>query len=108
MQDKIAQSSFLVTGGAGFIGSNLVERLLDLGAQNVRVLDNLSNGYYANIENWVRNPRFEFIEGDIRDLETCRKAVEGMDYISHQAALGSVPRPWKTPLPPTRSTLEGT
>jgi UDP-N-acetylglucosamine 4-epimerase len=98
MQDKIAQSSFLVTGGAGFIGSNLVERLLDLGAQNVRVLDNLSNGYYANIEQWLGNPRFEFIGGDIRDPETCRKAVEGMHYISHQAALGSVPRSVEDPV----------
>jgi UDP-N-acetylglucosamine 4-epimerase len=98
MQDKIAQSSFLVTGGAGFIGSNLVERLLGLGAQHVRVLDNLSNGYYANIKQRVGNPRFEFIEGDIRDPETCRKAVEGMDYISHQAALGSVPRSVEDPV----------
>lgn len=98
MQYKIARSSFLITGGAGFIGSNLVERLLDLGAQNVRVLDNLSNGYYVNIEQWLGNPRFEFIEGDIRDPETCRKAVEGMDYISHQAALGSVPRSVEDPV----------
>lgn len=98
MQDKISQSSFLVTGGAGFIGSNLVERLLGLGAQHVRVLDNLSNGYYTNIEKWLGNPRFEFIEGDIQDLETCRRAVEGMNYISHQAALGSVPRSVEDPV----------
>ncbi len=95
---KISQSSFLITGGAGFIGSNLVELLLDLGAKQVRVLDNLSNGYYTNIEGFVGLPNFEFIEGDIRDLETCKKAVDGMDYISHQAALGSVPRSVEDPL----------
>jgi UDP-N-acetylglucosamine/UDP-N-acetylgalactosamine 4-epimerase len=97
-KDKIAQSSFLITGGAGFIGSNMVELLLSLGAKKVRVLDNLSNGYYSNIEGFVGLPNFEFVEGDIRDLETCKKAVEGMDYISHQAALGSVPRSVEDPI----------
>lgn len=91
-KDKISQSSFLITGGAGFIGSNMVELLLSLGVKKVRVLDNLSNGYYSNIEGFMGLPNFEFVEGDIRDLETCKKAVEGMDYVSHQAALGSVPR----------------
>lgn len=95
---QIINSTFLVTGGAGFIGSNLVELLLKYGAQHVRVLDNLSNGYYSNIEPFVGLPNFEFIEGDIRDLETCKKAVEGMDYISHQAALGSVPRSVEDPI----------
>ena len=97
-KDKISHSSFLITGGAGFIGSNMVELLLRMGAKQVRVLDNLSNGYYANIEGFVNLPNFEFIEGDIRDLETCKKAVEGMDYISHQAALGSVPRSVEDPI----------
>jgi UDP-N-acetylglucosamine/UDP-N-acetylgalactosamine 4-epimerase len=97
-KDKISQSSFLITGGAGFIGSNMVELLLSLGAKKVRVLDNLSNGYYSNIEGFVGLPNFEFVEGDIRDLETCKKAVEGMDYISHQAALGSVPRSVEDPI----------
>ena len=97
-QDSISQSRFLVTGGAGFIGSNLVERLLGMGAQHVRVLDNLSSGYYANVKRFVGRPDFEFIEGDIRDIETCRKAVAGMDYISHQAALGSVPRSLEDPV----------
>jgi UDP-N-acetylglucosamine 4-epimerase len=97
-KDKISQSSFLITGGAGFIGSNMVELLLSLGAKQVRVLDNLSNGYYSNIEGFVGLPNFEFVEGDIRDLETCKKAVEGMDYISHQAALGSVPRSVEDPI----------
>ncbi len=97
-KDKITQSSFLITGGAGFIGSNLVELLLSVGARHVRVLDNLSNGYYSNIQGFVGLPNFEFIEGDIRDLETCKKAVAGMDYVSHQAALGSVPRSVEDPI----------
>jgi UDP-N-acetylglucosamine 4-epimerase len=83
---------FLITGGAGFIGSNLVGYLLENGAKKVRVLDNLSNGYYGNIEEFENHPAFEFTEGDIRDLETCQKAMNGIDYVSHQAALGSVPR----------------
>lgn len=97
LNEKISKSSFLITGGAGFIGSNLVERLLDLGANRVRVLDNLSNGYFENIEGFVGLPNFEFIEGDIRDLSIVRTAVDGMNYISHQAALGSVPRSIEDP-----------
>jgi UDP-N-acetylglucosamine 4-epimerase len=98
IHNTIPQSRFLVTGGAGFIGSNLVEHLLELGALKVRVLDNLSNGYYSNIKEFIGLPNFEFIEGDIRELETCKRAVEGMDYISHQAALGSVPRSVEDPV----------
>jgi UDP-N-acetylglucosamine 4-epimerase len=105
--EKISQSRFLVTGGAGFIGSNLVARLLELGAKQVRVLDNLSNGYYSNIEGFVGLPNVEFIEGDIRDMETCRKAVEGMDYISHQAALGSVPRSVEDPVTSNEVNIGG-
>ncbi len=97
-QNVILESSFLITGGAGFIGANLVELLLGLGAKKVRVLDNLSNGYYTNIEGFVGLPNFEFMEGDIRDIETCRMAVASMDYISHQAALGSVPRSVEDPV----------
>ena len=104
---KISQSSFLITGGAGFIGSNLVELLLDLGAKHVRVLDNLSNGYYTNIEAFLGLRNFEFIEGDVRDIETCRKAVEGMDYISHQAALGSVPRSVEDPVTSNEVNIGG-
>jgi UDP-N-acetylglucosamine 4-epimerase len=88
----ISQSRFLITGGAGFIGSNLVAYLLKHKAGFVRVLDNLSNGYFDNIREYIGLPNFEFIENDIRDLDVCRKAVEGMDYVSHLAALGSVPR----------------
>lgn len=98
MIETIRNSTFLVTGGAGFIGSNLVELLLKMGAQHVRVIDNLSNGYYTNIEPFLGHSNFTFIEGDIRDLESCRKAVEGMQYISHQAALGSVPRSVEDPI----------
>lgn len=89
---------FLVTGGAGFIGSNLVAYLLKYGAKKVRVLDNLSNGYKENIEEFLSHPSFEFIEGDIRDLDTCIKALEDIDYVSHQAALGSVPRSINNPI----------
>jgi UDP-N-acetylglucosamine 4-epimerase len=106
-QEKISQSRFLVTGGAGFIGSNLVARLLELGALQVQVLDNLSNGYYFNIEQFVGLPNFEFMEGDIRNMETCRKAVEGMDYISHQAALGSVPRSVEDPVTSNEVNIGG-
>ena len=98
MIEKIKNSTFLITGGAGFIGSNMVELLLNKGAKHVRVLDNLSNGYHSNIEPFLGHLNFEFIKGDIRDLETCKKAVDGIDYISHQAALGSVPRSVEDPI----------
>jgi len=81
----------LVTGGAGFIGSNLVDHFLSLGHQVV-CLDNLSTGHKENIRHNFSNPNFKFIQGDVRDFEICRKAVECCDYVSHQAALGSVPR----------------
>jgi UDP-N-acetylglucosamine 4-epimerase len=94
----LSQYSFLITGGAGFIGSNIVEYLLRYNAGRVRVLDNLSNGYFENIKNFIGLRNFEFIEGDIRDFETCKKAVKGINYISHQAALGSVPRSINDPI----------
>ena len=98
---------FLVTGGAGFIGSNLVEYLLKYGAGHVRVLDNLSNGYYDNIKEFVGLPNFEFMEGDICDINTCKIAVAGMDYISHQAALGSVPRSVNDPVKTNEVNITG-
>jgi UDP-N-acetylglucosamine/UDP-N-acetylgalactosamine 4-epimerase len=94
----ISKASFLITGGAGFIGSNLVEYLMTHGAGKVRVLDNFSTGSMENIEQWFARPEFSLIEGDIRDLDTCRRAVEGVDYLLHQAALGSVPRSINDPI----------
>jgi UDP-N-acetylglucosamine 4-epimerase len=94
----LSKYSFLVTGGAGFIGSNLVEYLLKYNAGHVRVLDNLSNGYFDNIKDFTSLSNFEFIEGDIRDLETCKSVVKEIDFISHQAALGSVPRSIVNPI----------
>lgn len=94
-----APARWLVTGAAGFIGSHLVERLLSLG-QWVVGLDNLSTGYRRNLESATREgaDRFTFVEGDIRDLEACRRAAEGTDVVLHQAALGSVPRSLEDPL----------
>lgn len=93
----LSKLSFLITGGAGFIGSNLVEYLLKYNAKKVRVLDNFSNGYKSNLTEFLNEPNFELIEGDIRDLETCKQAIQGIDYVSHQAALGSVPRSIEDP-----------
>lgn len=87
----------LVTGGAGFIGSNLCETLVGIGA-DVVCLDNFSTGKRENIANLLSEPNFRLIEGDIRDLETCRRAVEGVDYVLHEAALGSVPRSISDPI----------
>jgi UDP-N-acetylglucosamine/UDP-N-acetylgalactosamine 4-epimerase len=94
---SLNDKSFLVTGGAGFIGSHIAEYLLKNGAGKVRVLDNFSNGFHSNIEVLKPYPAFEFIEGDIRNIETCREACKGVDYVSHQAAVGSVPRSIKDP-----------
>ena len=103
----LSNLQFLVTGGAGFIGANLVEYLLKYGAKKVRVLDNLSNGYLKNIEEFLNHPCFEFTEGDIRDFTTCEKAVEGIDYVSHQAALGSVPRSINDPITTNAVNITG-
>jgi nucleoside-diphosphate-sugar epimerase len=89
--ESIKTQHALVTGGAGFIGSNLVAFLLENGLR-VTVLDNLSTGKRANFAEFVDNPNFRFIEGDITDYNTCLNAIQGVDFISHQAAMGSVPR----------------
>ena len=94
----LSQLTFLVTGGAGFIGSNLVEYLLKYNVKKVIVLDNFATGKRENIEEFANNDSFELIEGDIRDLETCKKAMNGVDYVLHQAALGSVPRSINDPI----------
>ena len=103
----LSKLSFLITGGAGFIGSNLVAYLLNNNAKKVRVLDNLATGFMKNIEAFQSNPSFEFMEGDIRDLETCKKAMEGIDCVSHQAALGSVPRSINDPLTSNEVNVTG-
>ena len=106
--DSLENSSFLITGGAGFIGSNLSAYLLRHNAKLVRVIDNLSNGSYSNIEPFFQyKERFEFINGDIANPDTCNKAVDNINYISHQAALGSVPRSIKDPIATNRSNIDG-
>jgi UDP-N-acetylglucosamine/UDP-N-acetylgalactosamine 4-epimerase len=104
---ELSRHSFLVTGGAGFIGSNLVEYLLAFGAKKVVVLDNLSNGFYKNIEGFLDHPSFSFIEGDIRDLNICKSSVQGIDIVFHEAALGSVPRSIKDPISTTEVNING-
>ena len=101
------ESVFLVTGGAGFIGSNLCEAVLNMGYK-VRCLDNLSTGKYENIEPFTQNPRFTFIKGDIRDLDTCMDATKGVDYVLNQAAWGSVPRSIEMPLLYEEINIRGT
>lgn len=99
-------SNILITGGAGFIGSNLAEYFLNKG-YSVRVLDNFATGYRHNIEPFLSNERFRLMEGDIRNPEDCQKAVAGMDYILHQAALGSVPRSIKDPATTNEVNISG-
>lgn len=98
--------NILITGGAGFIGSNLTEYFLAKG-YFVRCLDNFATGYRHNIEPFLTHPHYELIEGDIRDLETCHRAVKGMDYVLHQAALGSVPRSIKDPITTNEVNVSG-
>ena len=93
-----SKTKILITGGAGFIGSNLCDHYLSSNNYHVVCLDNLSTGYLKNIEQHFTNPNFEFIEGDIRNLETCKKAVLGCQYVLHEAALGSVPRSINDPI----------
>lgn len=100
-------SLFLVTGGAGFIGSNLCEAILKLGYR-VRCLDDLSTGKKSNVELFADDPNYEFIKGDIKDLDTCMRACEGADFVLNQAAWGSVPRSLEMPLFYCRNNIEGT
>lgn len=103
----LSQLSFLVTGGGGFIGSNIVEYLLRYNAKKVRVLDDFSNGHRKNLTEFHDNPAFELIEGDIRNLNTCKEAVKDIDYVSHQAALGSVPRSINDPATTNAVNISG-
>jgi UDP-N-acetylglucosamine 4-epimerase len=99
-------AKILITGGAGFIGSSLVDHFLEQGYKVV-CLDDLSNGFEKNIKNNFDNPNFTFIRGDIRDKVTCEKAVEGCDYVTHQAALGSVPRSISDPINTNSVNIDG-
>lgn len=105
-KEMINNKNILVTGGAGFIGSNLVEEFLRLG-NIVTCLDNFATGKRENIQPFLANPNFTLIEGDIRDLETCRKAVKGNDYVVHEAALGSVPRSINDPITSNEVNISG-
>ena len=103
------KKNILVTGGGGFIGSNLVARLLNHpNVGTVRVLDNFATGFKHNLAEFEAHPQFELIEGDIRDYEVCLRACEGMHAISHQAALGSVPRSINDPLTTNMVNITGT
>jgi UDP-N-acetylglucosamine 4-epimerase len=103
----LQDSKFLVTGGAGFIGSNLVERILELGYQ-VRVLDNFSTGKEENIREFIGHSRFSLMKGDIRNIEDCQEACKNVDFILHQAALGSVPRSIEDPISTNDINISGT
>lgn len=105
--DTIRDMHVLVSGGAGFIGSNIVSYLLQHGVGKVRVLDNLSNGFMRNMESFKSDARFEFMEGDITRPDDCAKACQGMHLLTHQAALGSVPRSIKNPLATSDANTTG-
>lgn len=100
-------SLFLVTGGAGFIGSNLCEAILKLGYR-VRCLDDLSTGKQGNVDMFLDNPNYEFVKDDIKDFDTCMNACKDVDYVLNQAAWGSVPRSLEMPLFYCKNNIEGT
>jgi UDP-N-acetylglucosamine/UDP-N-acetylgalactosamine 4-epimerase len=101
--------NILITGGAGFIGSNLAEKFLrDDRVALVRVVDDLSNGYFENIEEFLSNPKFEFVKGDICDYEVCTRVMRGITKVTHQAALGSVPRSIENPMRTNEVNVGGT
>jgi len=103
---RITNKRILVTGGAGFIGSNLCEDLLKYDNE-VICLDSFSTGYFRNIKDFIDHPKFTLIVGDIRKIEDCRKAVEGVDLVLHEAALGSVPRWINDPLTTNSVNIDG-
>jgi len=105
--EGISGKRFLVTGGAGFIGSHIVEYLLQHNAGMVRVLDNLATGSIDNVKLFAGRGNYEFTEGDIRDYDTCKKVCEGIDHVTHQAALGSVPRSIKDPVTTNEVNISG-
>lgn len=103
----LQDASVLITGGAGFIGSNIVAYLLQNGVKKVRVLDNMSNGHMRNIEPFIGRDQFEFMQGDITNTEDCERACKGITHMSHQAALGSVPRSIKNPVATSDTNTTG-
>ena len=106
MNIQLTKKKILVTGGAGFIGSNLTEALLKLNNE-VICLDNFATGKKENITPFLTNPNYTLIEGDIRKLSDCQLAVKGVDYVLHQAALGSVPRSIKDPITSNEVNVSG-
>ena len=105
--NPLSGAKILITGGAGFIGSNIAGYLLQHGAGKVRILDNLSNGFRRNLESYEGHPAFEFMEGDITNPDHCLRACAGMDVLTHQAALGSVPRSIKNPIATSDANTTG-
>jgi len=103
----LSKLTFLITGGAGFIGSNLVEYLLKYNTKKVIILDNFATGHRKNIEAFLQDDRCELIDGDIRDIDTCRRVMHGVDYVLHQAALGSVPRSINDPITSNEVNITG-
>jgi len=106
MERLVKNKKVLVTGGAGFIGSNLIDSFLSCGNQVV-CLDNFSTGKRENLKDYMNNPDFRLIEGDIRDYDVCKAAVDGVDIVFHEAALGSVPRSIKDPVTSTDVNIGG-
>jgi UDP-N-acetylglucosamine 4-epimerase len=105
--EKIAASTFLVTGGAGFIGSHITEFLLNAGARKVRVLDNMATGHFRNMAPFANHPHFEFAEGDTRNVDTCRVACKGIDYVIQEATLGAITIPMKDTIAPESVDASG-
>lgn len=104
---NLSEYSFLITGGAGFIGSNITQFLLAKGVKKVTILDNLSTGHFKNLSPFTKHNNFQFIEGDITNLKTCELATQNVDFVLHQAALGSVPRSFKDPLATNNNNVVG-
>jgi UDP-N-acetylglucosamine 4-epimerase len=104
---SLADKTILITGGAGFIGSNIVTYLLKYQVGKVRVVDNFLTGFRSNVEPFLKYSNYEFIEGDIRDLETCKRVCKGVDVVCHQAAMGSVPRSIREPYNTTGHNVDG-
>lgn len=106
-KESILTKKILITGGAGFIGSNLVDTLVSLGHPNIRVIDNLETGDIKNIQSHIDTNKIEFIQGDIRSLTDCKNATKDCDIVLHQAALGSVPRSIENPINTHITNVDG-